>query len=230
MEYKLTNCANFKADGPNMAFSGYGAVFGNVDSYNDVIAPGAFKESLAKSVETGSWPAMLLQHGGFGMSAEDRVPIGVWTNLVEDANGLFSEGFLADTQKGRDIYALFKTPVRPAISGLSIGYNVVSSSSEIVKGQKVNVLTAIDLKEISVVTFPANDLARVTNVKNEPTIRVLERALREAGCSVSEAKEILAKGYKSSRLRDVGEAKEEQLQQLLTSIKGGTQCPTSLRS
>ena len=208
-----------------MAFSGYGAVFGNIDSCKDVIAPGAFKASLTKSSETGNWPSMLLQHGGLGMGVEDRVPIGVWTNLTEDETGLFSEGFLADTQKGRDIYALFKTPVRPAISGLSIGYTVISSSPEIIKGERVTLLTAIDLKEISVVTFPANDLARVTNVKNEPTIRVLERALRDAGCSVSEAKEILAKGYKSSRLRDAGEVKEEQLRQLLTSITGGVSWP-----
>ena len=46
-----------------MTFEGYGAVFGNVDSYGDVIQPGAFADTLAAAHKSGTWPAMLLQHG-----------------------------------------------------------------------------------------------------------------------------------------------------------------------
>ena len=44
-----------------MEFSGYGAVFNNVDSYGDLIVPGAFTKFLA-DVKSGlqNWPAMLL--------------------------------------------------------------------------------------------------------------------------------------------------------------------------
>jgi hypothetical protein len=59
--------------------SGYGSVFNNIDSYGDVVAPGAFKKTIADAESgTKSWPAMLLQHGG--ESAQDQTPIG--TGLV----------------------------------------------------------------------------------------------------------------------------------------------------
>jgi hypothetical protein len=47
-------------------------------------------------VETGakSWPAMLLQHGG--QSAEDQMPVGVWTKMEKDSNGLRLQGKLAN--------------------------------------------------------------------------------------------------------------------------------------
>ena len=74
-----------------MTFKGYGAVFGNVDAYGDVISPGAFADTLAASHKTGQWPAMLLQHGGWGMGSEDMTPIGIWTELSEDGHGLISD-------------------------------------------------------------------------------------------------------------------------------------------
>ncbi|WP_236697151.1 HK97 family phage prohead protease [Sphingomonas sp. Leaf257] len=43
-----------------MVFSGYGAVFGNVDSYGDVIAPGAFAKSLTEHQAAGTTPMMFL--------------------------------------------------------------------------------------------------------------------------------------------------------------------------
>ena len=96
-----------------MTFDGYGAVFGNVDSYGDVIQPGAFAESLAQSAKSGVWPAMLLQHGGWGMGAEDMTPIGIWTSLSEDGVGLKVSGKLADTARGREAYALLKMQPGP---------------------------------------------------------------------------------------------------------------------
>ena len=109
------------AGGDSMSFEGYGAVFGNVDAYGDVIEPGAFANYLA-GVKNGAnqWPAMLLQHGGYGMTAEDMTPIGVWTQLAEDGKGLLVAGKLANTPRGQEIYALMKMEPRPAIDGLSI--------------------------------------------------------------------------------------------------------------
>jgi HK97 family phage prohead protease len=81
-------------------FSGHGAVFNNVDSYGDVIEPGAFSAWLA-DVKKGKqeWPAMLSQHGGWGMTADDMTPVGVWTEISEDGTGLKVEGELADTTR-----------------------------------------------------------------------------------------------------------------------------------
>jgi phage head maturation protease len=53
--------------------TGYGSVFGNVDSYGDIVAKGAFKKTILDSkTAVTSWPAMLLQHGG--TSVDDRTP------------------------------------------------------------------------------------------------------------------------------------------------------------
>lgn len=189
-----------------MSFEGYGAVFGNVDAYGDVIEPGAFAAYLA-DVKNGkqNWPAMLLQHGGWGMSAEDLTPIGVWTELAEDGKGLKVAGKLADTPRGREIHQLMKMSPRPAIDGLSIGYIPKEWEQRSKPEDPRRRLKRIDLIEISPVTFPANRKARVESVKNGLGITAAEAALRDAGFSRREAKAIVASGFKAlTSPRDAG--------------------------
>lgn len=187
-----------------MIFSGYGAIFGNTDSYGDVIQKGAFKDTLRDIKKTNNWPAMLLQHGGWGMNAEDITPIGIWLSLEEDDIGLKVEGKLADTARGREAYGLMKMTPRPAISGMSIGYY----AKEFVLGTKPDeprrTLKKVELVEVSLVTFPANGKARVQDVKSSLDIRIAEQSLRDAGFSRNEAKTILATGFKSLPQRDAG--------------------------
>ena len=114
-------------DSELMTFTGYGAVFGNMDSYGDVIEPGAFAETLRKAKSSDAWPAMLLQHGGW--EADSQTPIGVWAELQEDEKGLAVKGQLAPTQRGREAYELLKMQPRPAITGLSIGYRPIEWES-----------------------------------------------------------------------------------------------------
>lgn len=101
MEHKIFQLGEIKfAEGEGaaaMEFSGYGAVFGNMDSYGDVIAPGAFADTLAEARKTDRWPAMLSQHGAMGLTSEDLTPVGVWTDMAEDGHGLKMTGVLADT-------------------------------------------------------------------------------------------------------------------------------------
>jgi HK97 family phage prohead protease len=200
-------------------FAGYGSIFGNVDSYGDVVAPGAFKSTLQEAKSgTGAWPAMLLQHGGD--SVEDKMPIGIWTAMDEDDNGLRMEGKLAlDTRRGAEAYALLKMTPRPALNGLSIGYR----ARKFVMGAKTDkarrTLTGVDLHEVSLVTFPANTLATVTSVKASDeikTIRDFENFLRDVGgFSNSAAKAIASGGFKShADLRDEDDG-EKRLADLL---------------
>lgn len=198
-------------DDAEMTFTGYGAVFGNVDSYGDVIAPGAFADTLASARKTGQWPAMLAQHGGWGVSAEDMMPIGIWTDMAEDGHGLKVAGKLADTPRGRDAYALLKMQPRPALDGLSIGYIAKAFEARTKPDEPRRKLTKIDLFEISLVTFPANPKARLTGVKSggDMTIREFEAFLRDAGgFSAAAAKAIAASGYKAATPRDEGAATE----------------------
>lgn len=167
-----------------MTFEGYGAVFGNVDSYGDVIQPGAFAESLSAAKKSGTWPAMLLQHGGWGMGAEDMTPIGIWTELSEDGIGLKVQGKFAETMRGKEAYALLKMQPRPAIDGLSIGYIAKEWSQRSKPEEPRRTLKKVDLMEVSLVTFPANGKARVSAVKSLDDIASLadaEAFLREVG-------------------------------------------------
>lgn len=193
------------ADFDGMEFAGYGAVFNNVDQGGDVIVPGAFTETLAKSAKSGDWPAMLSQHGGTLPSSRDLTPIGVWTKMEEDDYGLKVTGRFADTERGREMYTLLKMEPRPAIKGMSIGYRVkgyeLGGSDDAFERK----LTKLELGEISLATFPMNGSALVTQVKSIDDLTSLadvETFLREAaGLSRNEAKHLIAK-IKDGNQRD----------------------------
>jgi len=199
-----------------MRFSGYGAVFGNVDSYGDVIEPGAFSQSLADAQKNGNFPAMLLQHGGWGMSSGDMMPIGIWDKLAEDGKGLFSEGIIAPTQRGQEAYTLMKMAPRPAITGLSIGYIAKKFTARSKADEPRRRLHEVDLIEVSLVTFPANGKARVTSVKSADfTERDFEQLMQDAGLSRSEARVVLNQGFKSlMAMRDAGSSELAALAEL----------------
>lgn len=201
-----------------MTFFGYGAVFGNTDSYGDVIKKGAFAETIAEAKSSGIWPAMLEQHGGWGISASDMTPIGIWTGMSEDDTGLALEGKFAPTPRGQEMYSLMKMTPRPAITGLSIGFIPVKWTNGDGKTAPRRTLETIKLMEISPVTFPANGKARVQNVKSEDfTERDFEQMLtRDAGFSRSEARVIINQGYKTlSAMRDAGSSELSDIALLL---------------
>lgn len=187
MEVKL-------ATGPSdtRTVAGYGAVFGNVDSYGDVIAPGAFEKSLAAHKAAGTMPVMLLSHN------PDALPVGIWTSMSEDGYGLKVEGQLLDTTAGMDTYKALKAG---AINGLSIGFRTIEYALRSAPEDPKRTLKTLDLMEVSIVGFPANGKARVTGVKaaeEVKTMRDFEAFLRDAGgFSNAQAKAIAARGFKA---------------------------------
>jgi uncharacterized protein len=211
MEHKTCNLTEIKlaeTESDAMTFEGYGAVFGNVDAVGDVIAPGAFVESLTEAEKSGVWPSMLLQHGGF--FGDDMTPIGVWDEIAEDGKGLRVKGRLADTPRGKEIHTLLKMEPRPAINGLSIGFRVKEFTRRTKPEEPRRTLTKVDLLEISPVTFPTNPKARITSVKSIDDLDGLadvESFLREAGMSRTEAKHLIAK-IKGVDLREAEAADE----------------------
>jgi uncharacterized protein len=165
MEY-FTCPFEVKADASDTGIIfGYGSVFGNVDSYGDTVAPGAFAKTINEA-ESGakSWPAMLLQHGDD--TADGKMPVGIWTDMSEDERGLKLKGKLANTKRGRDAYALLKMTPRPALDGLSIGYRCTDYELHKAGSPARRTIKAVDLVEVSLVTFPANTRARITGVKS----------------------------------------------------------------
>jgi HK97 family phage prohead protease len=229
VDFVEINVPEAKAEGDapkEMRFKGYGAVFGNMDAYGDIIEQGAFEKTLKQSEKSGNFPSMLLQHGGWGIGAQDLMPVGVWDTLKEDTKGLASEGILADIQRGQEAYTLLKMKPRPAITGLSIGYIPKKFTVGTKADEPRRLLHEIELIEISLVTFPANAKARVTGVKSleDFSERDFERLMQDAGLSRSEARVVINHGFK--HLKAMQDAGSGELDDLAAAIKRNTQLLT----
>lgn len=174
---------------PDGSFSGYASLFGSVDLGRDVVERGAFAKSLRTRGAAGI--RMLFQH-------DPNEPIGTWTELKEDARGLFVRGRLTDgVGRSREVLNLMRGG---ALDGLSIGFRTVKARNDGAAG--VRRILEADLWEISVVTFPMLPGARVEKVKGFgarralPTTREFERWLtRDAGLTRSDARTVIAKGF-----------------------------------
>jgi len=138
---------------------GYAAIFGQPDRGGDIIAPGAFRSSLANRSASVK---LLWQH-------DPAQPIGLWDEISEDARGLRVSGrLLTGIRRGAEAAELLAVG---ALDGLSIGYRAVKAD----RSGPHRHLTEIDLWEISLVTFPMNAGARVKGPGDE-----LAQALRSA--------------------------------------------------
>jgi HK97 family phage major capsid protein len=126
---------------------------GSPDGVGDVIAAGAFTASLAEIKASGRTVKMLANH-------DPSKPIGKWTKITDSPEGLKVQGRLTiDASDAKDVHALMRDGV---LDALSIGFRTISSEPRAGGGRT---LTEIELVEISVVTFPANARALVTDVK-----------------------------------------------------------------
>jgi HK97 family phage prohead protease len=158
-------------------FSGYASKFNMVDQDGDIVLPGAFTKTLS-----ARQPKMLWGH-------DTNKPIGLWDVVEVDSVGLRVEGkLLLTTAMGRETYELMKAGV---VDGMSIGY--LTRKSETRGGNRG--LIEVDLYEISVVTFPMLEAAKIESVKSindvilatktsgdfAPLKRAVEGALRDAG-------------------------------------------------
>ncbi len=200
-------------------FEGYGSVFGVEDSYSDVVVKGAFQKSLALWAEKGRLPSMLWQH-------KMSEPIGIYTEMKEDDHGLYVKGRLLID--GDDLAKRAHAHAKAgSLGGLSIGFILKDWEYDSQKG--VYLLKEIDLWEVSLVTMPANDEARISEVKSmlekgeTPSPSKIERALRDVGFSRSQAKTFMSKGYSAiDAQRDAGSQNEalQSLKDLTKLLKG----------
>ena len=216
-----------KAEGAEGRFTGYGSTFGNVDSDADIIVPGAFAKSLADFRAKNQMPAMLFSH--------DRArPIGDYVEAREDDHGLWLEGqlWVDGEHPNQDALTARRMMKGPGGAGMSIGFWV--RGEEIDREKGIRKITDAKLVEVSVVTFPANEMARTTGVKaaqDIKTIRDFEAFLRdEGGFSRDAAKAIAAGGWKAKTADprdeaagdegDPQDAAAEALKRLARSLEG----------
>lgn len=128
-------------------FCGYASVFNRVDGGGDMVMAGAFAKSLRRRAER---IRLLFQH-------DPKEPVGVWERLAEDAHGLFVAGRLVPGVARAD--GLKRLIENGALDGLSIGFRTVRATREAGTGRRL--LHEIDLFEISIVTFPMLEDARI---------------------------------------------------------------------
>jgi HK97 family phage prohead protease len=151
MDYKIYKSEIKADDSDGMTFEGYASVFGNKDSWGDVMEPGAFKKTITENKKRIK---VLAMHDFYSV-------IGIPKTLQEDTKGLYFNAKISDTQLGRDIFTLIKDK---AITEMSIGYNALKyeiNRDENSKDYGIRYLKEVRLWEISPVTWGANEKAKI---------------------------------------------------------------------
>ncbi len=151
---------------------GYASLFGEIDQARDMMMAGAFAATLQQR-GVNRIP-MLFQH-------DPAEPVGVWLELREDHRGLYARGrLIPEVTRGRELLSLLRAG---AIDGLSIGFRTVKGTID--PRTRVRRLVAVDLWEISIVTFPLLAGARVRAVKHSPPRSQSGFALAKQGAASS---------------------------------------------
>ena len=150
----------FKEDGQKddiLHIRAYALAFGNVDSWGDIIAPGAV-DAFMKS-EDYSRMALCYQH-------DIREVIGVITDAGVDEKGMWIEADVLPTTTGKDVQTLIRAG---AVKEFSIGYYADEYHYEKREEfmQEIRILDAITIVEVSPVTRAANEKAILIDAKND---------------------------------------------------------------
>lgn len=190
MEKKATPL-QIKADSEGR-IEGYASRFGELDRGGDIVVKGAYAGSLS----SGRKPKMLWQH-------DPSQPIGVWDEVKEDDTGLFVRGRILETvEKGREVKSLIEAG---AIDGMSIGYRTIKEDRAT---DGARLLKELDLWEVSMVTFPMLESAKIDAIKAaEMSRREMEALLtQDAGLSRSVARSLMDGGLGAVKaMQDAGD-------------------------
>jgi hypothetical protein len=137
---------------PDGTVEGYASLFGEIDQARDMMLRGAFADTLTRRGVRRI--PMLFQH-------DPSEPVGIWLDLHEDSRGLYARGrLIPEVARARELLSLLRAG---AVDGLSIGFRTVKGRLD--PRSRVRSLVAVDLWEISIVTFPLLAGARVRAVK-----------------------------------------------------------------
>lgn len=204
--------------------NGYATKFGNANCYGFKIAPGAYSDLIASGVK----PLMFFNHNSWS------VPIGRWDSLEENARGLKVSGVLTQgVSLASDVYAALRAGTVDGLS-VSIGWNSEDESEE---GGILTVSKISALDEISIVTFPADSKARVSQVlsaddideriESLATVRDLETFLKEvahlskrqSGWLLSKAKACFAADTRRDDEQKALQEAQEILQRMLKKME-----------
>lgn len=156
MKYKTIN---FKADDTGK-ISGYFSTYDEEpDSYGDIVAPGAFTDTIKAREATGHPFPLCFNHN------MDAV-IGTVDSIEDTEKGPLITASFLNTEKAQEVREMVKSG---GVYQFSFAYDV-KGWEEPTEEQKAkgiaNVLTKVDLYEVSIVVVPANQNAVVTDIKS----------------------------------------------------------------
>lgn len=144
----ITNPPELRAEGAGKVAKGYVALFNSRtqigDYFYEIIAPGAFTESLRNADVL----ALIAHDTGRVIG---RTKAGT-LRLAEDNKGLFVEIDLPNTSDGRDLAVQLE---RGDISGMSFGFRVTHEEWDETGQIPTRTIHQVDLREVSAVAFPA---------------------------------------------------------------------------
>lgn len=202
-EYKTLKFELEDFDEEQGIFSGYAAVFGNVDTGGDVIEPGAFTKTIAEGSDRVK---ILALHNDYDL------PIGKPLELREDAHGLYIKGKVSDTAMGKDVKTLLRDRV---LTEMSIGYDPVTFDYDSEDG--VRHLREVKLWEVSIVTWAMNPEAVITGYKATETAERATQIVKDAAAELKEGRKISTVRMKT--LKDACATMEGAVKALKTIIK-----------
>jgi HK97 family phage prohead protease len=149
-------CGSVKSLTDSGELSGYGAVFNNIDRGNEIILPGAFRESIDDFVKSGH---LCADHNW-------KKRLGTISSAREDSHGLFFKAQFYSTKFAQDMRKQVRERIdRGKNVGLSVGYRIVDEDRR--KSDGVRLLKKLVLFEISVVSVPMNALAMAASAKGD---------------------------------------------------------------
>ncbi len=214
----LVDVKLLKGAGEAITFTGYGSVWGRVDSYGDTVLKGAFKDALAERR-----PMMLYGH------SPGRVP-GKWIKYEEDDKGLLMTGELTPGHsEATDIAASLK---HGSLNGLSIGGYTQEWEAQKDGGR---VIKTFDLYEVSVVSMPAEQEARIDTASVKEALQTysklsqFEDFLRDVGGLSKTAAQALVSRFRTiARSESAADGTEgKAAEEFLRAIQG-LEIPDSL--
>lgn len=156
MEHKYKDF-EIKSDGDSGKITGYFSTYDRIpDSYGDVIAPGAFTETIQKRKESGHPFPLCWNHD------LDQI-IGKVETIEDTEKGPLMTAVFFDTPLAQEKREIVKSG---CVYQFSFAYDVEDAYPvELEDGTKANELRKLNLYEVSIVPVPANQNAVVTDIK-----------------------------------------------------------------
>jgi HK97 family phage prohead protease len=192
----LIRTPDVRATEKGRTIGGYAAVFNSramIGGYfEEVIAPGAFDDALMQDVRA------LVDHDTGRVIGRTKAGT---LRMKQDDMGLAVEIDLPDTTDGRDLATLIE---RGDVSGMSFGFVVTKEIWDETMEPPMRTIQALDLREVSVVAFPAYDDTSIAMRSLEKSREMTKAERAEHNRLKAEARIAERKAAAEQRFRRIG--------------------------